>query len=71
MLAQIHDEFGNDVPDMDDPDMFAAGITLINQLHDEGLILAYHDRSDGGLVATLSEMMFASHVGLDIDTSTL
>ena len=56
---------------MDDPDMFAAGIDLINTLHDEGLILAYHDRSDGGLVATLSEMMFASHVGLDIDTSTL
>ncbi len=41
----------------------------INQLNKEGLISAYHDRSDGGVITTLLEMAFASHCGLDIQAN--
>ena len=38
---------------------------------EQGDILAYHDRSDGGLLATLAEMSFAGHVGVSVDVQTL
>ena len=41
------------------------------ELHREGLMLAYHDRGDGGLYTTLAEMSFAAHCGLSIDLSKL
>jgi len=58
-------------PDVDDPQLLKAFFAAIQQLNREGLLLAYHDRSDGGLLATLAEMSFAGRCGLDIDLSPL
>jgi TolB-like protein/Tfp pilus assembly protein PilF len=55
------------VPDLDDPQRLRAFFELIRDARVHGLLRAYHDRSDGGALATLCEMAFASHVGLDID----
>ena len=65
-LAQVYNQTGEQVPDVDsvtDLKQFFSAIQTLNQL---GLILAYHDRSDGGLLVTLCEMAFAGHCGLDI-----
>ncbi|MCC7080045.1 MAG: phosphoribosylformylglycinamidine synthase [Burkholderiales bacterium] len=63
-LAQVHGGFGGDVPDLDDPDRFKRCFEIISSGIREGLILAYHDRSDGGLLASVCEMMFAAHCGV-------
>ena len=54
------------MPDLDDPQRLRAFFELIRDAREAGLLLAYHDRSDGGAFAALCEMAFASHVGLDI-----
>ncbi len=66
-LAQAYGQTGSDTPDVDDPSRLAAFLDQIQALLDEDAILAYHDRSDGGLLACLCECAFAGHVGLDID----
>ncbi|GHH57023.1 phosphoribosylformylglycinamidine synthase [[Pseudomonas] boreopolis] len=72
VLAQVHagDEalpaFGGDVPDLDDPQRLRAFFELIRDAREAGLLLAYHDRSDGGAFAAMCEMAFASRRGLDI-----
>ena len=58
--------FGGEVPDLDDPQRLRAFFELVCEARGEGLLLAYHDRSDGGAFAALCEMAFASHMGLDI-----
>ncbi|MEB4591152.1 phosphoribosylformylglycinamidine synthase [Candidatus Thiothrix sp. Deng01] len=63
-LAQVYGQVGHYAPDLDNPDALKAFFGVIQELRTEGLILAYHDRSDGGLLATLAEMSFAGHVGL-------
>jgi len=68
ILAQVHRQIGDECPDIDAESIKNLYIAII-QLKREGKILAYHDRSSGGLMATLSEMAFASHAGLDIDLS--
>jgi len=70
-LAQVFNQIGDSVPDVGNPELLRAFFTVIQQLNLEGKLLAYHDRSDGGLLITLCEMAFASHVGLRIDISTL
>ncbi|MFC5570477.1 phosphoribosylformylglycinamidine synthase [Lysobacter yangpyeongensis] len=55
------------VPDLDDPQRLRAFFELIRDARMQGLLRAYHDRSDGGAFAALCEMAFASHLGLDID----
>jgi phosphoribosylformylglycinamidine synthase len=70
-LAQVFNQMGHETPDVDDPVLLKSFFSVIQQLHLEGKILAYHDRSDGGLFVTLCEMAFASHVGLKIDISDL
>lgn len=65
-LAQVYKQIGHHSPDLDDPASFKAFFTVIHQLNEEGLILAYHDRSDGGLFVTLCEMAFASHTGINV-----
>ncbi len=55
------------VPDLDDPQRLRDFFALIRDAREAGLLLAYHDRSDGGAFATLCEMAFASHRGLDIN----
>ncbi len=58
-------------PDVEDPLILKAFFSTLRQLHVEGKILAYHDRSDGGLFVTLCEMAFATHIGLSLDLSEL
>ncbi|MES2562902.1 MAG: phosphoribosylformylglycinamidine synthase [Pseudomonadota bacterium] len=66
-LAQVYGCVGNVAPDVDDAQALKQFFTVIQQLSRAGLLLAYHDRSDGGLFVTLCEMMFASHVGITLD----
>jgi phosphoribosylformylglycinamidine synthase len=67
VLAQVYGTFGGTCPDLDDPGRLRAFFALIQQARADGLLLAYHDRSDGGAFAALCEMAFAGHAGLDID----
>ena len=66
ILAQVAQSFGDTAPDAPDAQKLVRFVKLIRKLTLAGCVTAYHDRSDGGLAATLSEMMFASHVGLDV-----
>ncbi|WP_103074322.1 phosphoribosylformylglycinamidine synthase [Solilutibacter silvestris] len=66
ILEQCFNAFGGDVPDLDDPELLRGFFELMRDAREAGLLLAYHDRSDGGAFATLCEMAFASHLGLDI-----
>ena len=65
-LAQVFGQMGAVAPDLDDPEDILAFFTVIQGLNGDGKLLAYHDRSDGGMFVTLAEMSFASHAGLDI-----
>ena len=67
VLAQVYSQTGNEAPDVESPQKLRAFFEVIQQLNVEGRLLAYHDRSDGGLFVTLAEMMFASHVGVSVD----
>ncbi|WP_134772270.1 phosphoribosylformylglycinamidine synthase [Ornithinimicrobium flavum] len=67
ILAQVRGEFGGTVPDLDDPSHLAQLTAALAELRGRGLLTAYHDRSDGGLWATLCEMAFAGAVGVDVD----
>jgi len=67
ILAQCFDAFGGACPDLDDPARLRSFFELIRDARDAGLLRAYHDRSDGGTFATLCEMAFCSHRGLEID----
>ena len=71
ILAQVFGETGHEAPDLDDPQRIRALYAALGELRAEGLVLAYHDRSDGGLLAALAEMAFAGHVGLDVDIAPL
>jgi phosphoribosylformylglycinamidine synthase len=66
-LAQVYGQLGDAPPDVDDPATLAAFLDLVQRLHGDGLLLAYHDVADGGLFATLCEMAFASRCGLSIE----
>jgi len=70
-LAQVYNQVGQSVPDLDDADTFATFFAAIQELNNQGLLLAYHDRSDGGLFTTLVEMAFAGHTGLDLNLDLL
>ena len=65
-LALTHGAIGDEVPDLESPDALVHFFRCIQSLNEEGRILAYHDRSDGGLVVTLCEMAFAGDCGLDL-----
>jgi phosphoribosylformylglycinamidine synthase len=75
MLAQVTGQFGcqlqDGVPDLDDPAQLKALVAAINQLRTEGKLLAYHDRSDGGLWAAACEMAFAGQRGLSLNVDLL
>jgi phosphoribosylformylglycinamidine synthase len=70
-LAQAHGVVGAETPDIDDPVLLGAFFTAIQELLAERRLLAYHDRSDGGLLATLCEMAFASHCGVEAHLDAL
>ncbi len=67
ILAQCYNQFGGASPDLDDPQMLRAFFDLVQEARADELLLAYHDRSDGGAFAALCEMAFASHLGLDLN----
>jgi phosphoribosylformylglycinamidine synthase len=71
ILGQVYGELGDACPDLDDPVRMQAFFALIQQLNREGKLLAYHDRADGGLFATVCEMAFAGHCGVDLDVDEL
>ncbi|MES2500405.1 MAG: phosphoribosylformylglycinamidine synthase, partial [Pseudomonadota bacterium] len=66
-LGQVYGQLGDIAPDVDNPAQIKEFFAAIQQLNAENKLLAYHDRSDGGLFSTLVEMAFAGHCGLDID----
>ena len=70
-LAQVYSELGDSAPDVDEPDALKNFFSLLRTLNLEDKILAYHDRSDGGLFATLCEMAFAGRAGITINIDGL
>lgn len=62
MFGQI----GNDSPDIDDPNLLKRAFEAVQELIEEGLITAYHDRSDGGLITTVAEMCIAGNCGMQL-----
>jgi phosphoribosylformylglycinamidine synthase len=69
VLAQVHGQLGAETPDLDDPKLLMALAQALPRLRAAGMLQAYHDRSDGGLLVTLLEMAFAGHCGLEIDAA--
>ncbi|MGE5624717.1 MAG: phosphoribosylformylglycinamidine synthase [Bacillota bacterium] len=65
-LTQVYGESGDMPPDLDDPALLKGFFRAVQELLAAGRLLAYHDRSDGGLFVTLVEMAFAGHCGLDV-----
>jgi phosphoribosylformylglycinamidine synthase len=70
-LTQVMQQLGNETPDVDSAEDLKAFFNAIQQLNKSGKLLAYHDRSDGGLFATLCEMAFAGRSGLSINIDIL
>ncbi|MGE3510365.1 MAG: phosphoribosylformylglycinamidine synthase, partial [Vicinamibacterales bacterium] len=70
-LALAWNQVGDAVPDVDDPARLAAFFDVVQRCLHDGLLVAYHDRSDGGLFSTLAEMAFAGRCGLEIDVTAL
>jgi len=66
-LAQVYEQIGSRAPDLDDPEPLRRLATALDELREAGLVLAYHDRSDGGLFTTCLEMAFAGGCGLHLD----
>jgi phosphoribosylformylglycinamidine synthase len=71
MLAQVLGRFGDVVPDLDDPRQLKALAAAVNELRAAGQLLAYHDRSDGGLWACVCEMAFAGQLGVSLNVDLL
>nr|WP_064495708.1 phosphoribosylformylglycinamidine synthase [Pseudomonas chengduensis] len=71
ILAQVYAQIGQQVPDLDDAEDLKAFFAVIQGLNADGHLLAYHDRSDGGLLTTVLEMAFAGHCGLSLNLDAL
>lgn len=71
ILGQTLEQSGDVVPDLDDPQDLVNLVNAVNALRAKGQILAYHDRSDGGLLAAAAEMAFAGHVGVALNVDLL
>lgn len=65
-LAQVYNQIGNATPDLDDPEKFVGFFNAVQELLANDLVLSYHDRGDGGLLATLAEMAIAGRKGMHI-----
>ncbi|GMV02071.1 MAG: phosphoribosylformylglycinamidine synthase [Burkholderiaceae bacterium] len=70
-LAQVTQQVGNATPDLDEPEALVRFFAVIQRLNAEGRLLAYHDRSDGGLFATVCEMAFAGRCGVAVNLDLL
>jgi phosphoribosylformylglycinamidine synthase len=71
ILAQVFGQMGNAAPDVDDAALLPRFFAAIQALNADGKLLAYHDRSDGGLYATICEMAFAGHCGVTVNLDLL
>ncbi|MAX91502.1 MAG: phosphoribosylformylglycinamidine synthase [Pseudomonas sp.] len=71
ILAQVYGHMARQAPDVDDAEDLQAFFAVIQGLNADGLLLAYHDRSDGGLLTTALEMAFAGHCGLNLNLDSL
>jgi phosphoribosylformylglycinamidine synthase len=71
MLSQVLGRFGHEVPDVDEPQRLKALVAAVNALRADARLLAYHDRSDGGLWAAVCEMAFAGHRGVSLNVDLL
>lgn len=71
VLAQVYNQLGNQAPDLDNAGLFKGFFNAIQTLNEQGLLLAYHDRADGGLLATVAEMLFAARLGVDLQLDVL
>ena len=71
ILAQVFDQTGHSTPDVSEPEALRGLYSALAELRAAGLVLAYHDRSDGGLFVTLAEMAFAGHTGLLVELAPL
>ncbi|MCH9693132.1 MAG: phosphoribosylformylglycinamidine synthase [Gammaproteobacteria bacterium] len=65
-LLQAYRRTGGRTPDLDDPQRLVGFFAAIQEMNSRGMLLAYHDRSDGGLLATVAEMIFASRLGVTL-----
>jgi phosphoribosylformylglycinamidine synthase len=70
-LAQVYGRIGDIPPDLDDAARLVAFFSAVRELADAGLVLAYHDRSDGGAAIALLEMAFAGRASIDVDLGAL
>ncbi|MBU2916860.1 phosphoribosylformylglycinamidine synthase [Psychrosphaera sp. F3M07] len=70
-LAQVYNELGTSTPDVDSPAILKGFFDSIQTLIRDGKVMAYHDRSDGGLFSTVTEMAFAGKAGVNVDLSDL
>ena len=71
VLAQVYGQVGDETPDVEDPDAIRGLFEALAELRLKGLVLAYHDRSDGGVFVTLCEMAFAGRSGISIDDAAV
>ena len=71
VVAQVSGVFGGPVPDLDDPQRLVGLVAAVNDLRSRATVLAYHDRSDGGLWATVAEMAFAGACGVEVRVPSL
>ena len=71
IYAQVTNQIGDETADLVDVDNLGGYFSFIQKLNHQGLLMAYHDRSDGGLIATVMEMAFASRCGFNLDLSAL
>ncbi|MEA5444474.1 phosphoribosylformylglycinamidine synthase [Gammaproteobacteria bacterium AB-CW1] len=71
ILAQVEGGFGDQAPDLDEPRLLSGFFAAIQRLLADGRVLAYHDRSDGGLLTTLAEMAFAGRCGMAVSLDGL
>lgn len=70
-LAQVYRQLGDKPADVRDVEQLKGFFDAMQALVADNKLLAYHDRSDGGLLVTLAEMAFAGHCGISVDIATL
>ena len=70
-LAQVYGQLGSEAPDLENPSLLGGFFVLIQELLAADQLLAYHDRSDGGLLVSLLEMAFAGRCGWQLDIAAL
>jgi phosphoribosylformylglycinamidine synthase len=71
ILTQVCNQLGEQTPDIDDAQALRTFFVTIRALAQSGIVLAYHDRSDGGLLTTIAEMAFAGHTGVSLNIDML